>query len=291
MTYKGWLIYKKKDALENQSFIDWFINEAKLQNIVLELLYRENFTIGIVNNKRSIIKNNVSIEPPDFAVVRTDEPFLSLHLEELGINVFNSATISQICNNKELTHHHVHNLNIPMVDTIFVDGRQMNDSYKLDYPFVAKLSTGHGGNNVHLIENERDWQNQLPDLTSDTVILQSCNVSFGKDLRVFVVGNEIVGSVLRENKKDFRANFKLGGSAKWYQLNNDELKIINKIINNFEFDMVGIDFLFSNSGKLLFNEIEDVVGSRILSAVGNVNILEKYVSHIKSKLDSRNSGH
>ena len=31
--------------------------------------------------------------------------------------------------------------------------------------------------------------------------------------------------------------------------------------------MVGIDFIFDEQGQFLFNEIEDVVGSRTLSAV------------------------
>jgi gamma-F420-2:alpha-L-glutamate ligase len=119
------------------------------------------------------------------------------------------------------------------------------------------------------------------------IIVQACNVQLGKDLRVFVVGEEIIGAVLRESSEDFRANFKLGGSARLYQLNETEEKMIRKIMHYFHFDMAGIDFLIGLDGELLFNEIEDVVGSRILSMVRGANILAAYVAHIKKRLCER----
>lgn len=280
----AWLIYNKHDAKENSSFISWFIEEAKVQEMKLELVLKEDITIGIINNKRTILVNNMPIALPSFAIVRTVDPLLSLHLEGLDLRVFNSSFISRICNNKELTYHHVHDLNIPMVDTIFISQQQLDTTKSPDYPFVLKEATGRGGQQVFLIENESDWNRSIPKLSSNTIIMQSCDVMFGKDLRVFVVGKEIVGAVLRENPTDFRANYKLGGTATWYPLNKKETTTIETIIHHFQFDMVGIDFLFSNDGTLLFNEIEDVVGSRTLSAVSDVNILQKYVTHIKTQL-------
>ncbi|WP_430784997.1 ATP-grasp domain-containing protein [Virgibacillus flavescens] len=284
MNYKGWLLYSEKDTIDNANYINWFICEAKEQNIELELVTRENITAGIMSNNRTILVNNNPVIMPDFVVMRTIDTMLSLHLEAMGIRVFNSSVVSHFCNNKELTHHYVHNLKIPMVDTLFIHQEQLQTFNLMKYPFVAKVATSRGGKEVYLIENHTDWNNCLRLLPTNPVILQSCDVSFGKDLRVFVVGNEIVGSVLRENPNDFRANYKLGGSASWYTLNEEERDTVNKIINEFQFDMVGIDFLFSESGKLLFNEIEDVVGSRTLSAVSDINILQKYITHIKSKL-------
>lgn len=284
MRKNGWLIYSKIDAEANGAFINWFINEANLQRIALKLVHREDITIGILNNRRTTLLSNQPAELPDFTIVRTIDPLLSLHFEEMEVRVFNSSFISQMCNNKELTHHYVHNLGIPMVDTIFVNQMQLRSSLPLDFPFVVKESTGHGGKQVFLIKNELDWQLCIPKLNSKTIVIQSCNVQHGKDLRVFIVGKDIVGAVLRENTNDFRANFKLGGSATWYPLKKEEIEQINRISGHFQFDMVGIDFLFSKDGKLLFNEIEDVVGSRTLSAVSDVNILQRYTTHIKTKL-------
>jgi len=53
----GWVIYSVKDAQENKSFIDWMFNEAKLQNISLTPVLREEMDIGIVNHILYFIEN------------------------------------------------------------------------------------------------------------------------------------------------------------------------------------------------------------------------------------------
>lgn len=280
----GWLIYEKRDALENETYIDWFIEEASLQNLRLNLVYREQITNGILNNRQTILVDDQQIKLPDFAIVRTIEPILNFNLEACNIKVFNSAVISQLCNHKSLTHQAMNTLGIPMVDTLFSKKSMLNHIPPFDYPFVIKEATGRSGKQVFLIKDHEQWLKVRQSIKTTDVVIQKANVQFGKDVRVFVIGQEIIGAVLRENNNDFRANFKLGGTAKWYPLNTHQQKMIQKIINHFEFGMVGIDFLLNEQGDLLFNEIEDVVGSRILSAVTDINLLEKYVTYIKDNI-------
>ncbi|MGJ9457107.1 ATP-grasp domain-containing protein [Oceanobacillus sp. CF4.6] len=279
----GWLIYSKEDAVQNASFIDWFIEEANKQTLALNLILREEMTIGIVKNQQCVQVRNESVDLPDFAIVRSIEPLLNLHLEALGVSVFNSSIVSSICNNKALTHHHINQLGLPMVDTIYSKRESIQDTPPLAYPFIAKEVSGRGGKQVYYIENAMDWMNCKMSIQTD-IIIQSSDVQLGKDLRVFVVGKEIVAAVLRESSTDFRANYKLGGSAQLYKLNEEEENLIHQIIKTFDFGMVGIDFLIGHEDELLLNEIEDVVGSRTLSAADDVNILEKYISHIKKSL-------
>ncbi|UJL44974.1 hypothetical protein KFZ58_11120 [Virgibacillus sp. NKC19-16] len=284
----AWLIYSRKDVDQNSAYIDWFIKEAAYQHISLELVLREEITIGVQDHQRIIKRNGKTVSKPAFAIVRTIEPLLNLHLETCGLTVFNSADVSRVSNDKALTHHHMIDLDVPMVDTFFFKKDVIPNSPPIPYPLVIKEAAGRGGNQVYYIESEQVWLDCMSTIRGDYVI-QSSHVQLGKDLRVFVVGKEIIGAILRENSQDFRANFKLGGSARLYELQEEELAIINKIISQFNFDMVGIDFLIGLNGELLFNEIEDVVGSRTLSAVSNANILEKYVAHIKSEMNKRNS--
>ena len=281
---KGWLIYSLEDSKKNKSYINWFIEEARLQNISLELILREDLTIAIMDNERTILLHNKQVDLPVFAIVRTIEPFLNSHLETCDIKVFNSSQVSNLCNHKSLTHHEVNKLCIPMVDTIFINKENLNSKLPMSPPFVVKESTGRSGKQVYFIRAAKDWEQCLTRLSTSNLVIQACNVILGKDVRVFIIGKEVIGAVLRESTNDFRANYGLGGSAKWYPLNNEELALIHKIVQHFDFDMVGIDFLIGLDGKFLFNEIEDVVGSRILSAVSDINILEKYVTHIKTQL-------
>lgn len=276
----GWLIYQEKDAIQNSTYIEWFIEEARLQALSLQLVHREAMKMGVVQNKQQVLIDSEPVQLPDFAIVRTIEPLLNLHLETMGVTVFNSSSVATICNDKALTHHYIHQLGLPMVDTIYSKKELMQDIPPLDYPFIVKEVSGRGGKQVFYITNEQDWATCRKTIQGN-IIMQSTAVQLGKDLRVFVVGKEIIGSVLRKSSTDFRANFTLGGEAQLYLLNGSEEKLIKKIIDHFDFGMVGIDFLIGHDGTLLFNEIEDVVGSRTLSACSDVNILEAYIGHIK----------
>ena len=279
----GWLIYQEEDAIRNKAFIGWFIEEASLQELSLQLVHREDLTIGIMQNKQQALIHNEPVQLPDFAIVRTIEPLLNLHLEAKGVTVFNSSAVATICNDKALSHHHINQLGLPMVDTIYSKKELMQDIPSLDYPFIVKEVSGRGGKQVFYITNKQDWLTCRKSIQGN-IIMQPTAVQMGKDLRVFVVGKEIIGAVLRESTTDFRANFTLGGDARLYSLNDSEGKLIHKIIDHFDFGMVGIDFLIGHDGKLLFNEIEDVVGSRTLSACSDINILETYVGHIKQRI-------
>ena len=69
----GWVIYSVKDAKENRSFIDWIIYEAKLQNISLSLVLREEMDMGIVEGKLICYIKKQPVSLPNFAIVRTIE--------------------------------------------------------------------------------------------------------------------------------------------------------------------------------------------------------------------------
>jgi gamma-F420-2:alpha-L-glutamate ligase len=284
MKHKGWLIYSEQDANENESYINWYIEESKKQDLQIDLVLREKLTIGISENKHMLLVNNRKVTLPGFAIVRTIEPLLSLQLEQLGIAVFNSSKVADICNHKGKTYYEIAKLGIPMVDTYFAMHKNLTKAPPMSYPFVIKEVSGRGGKQVYFIKTLEHWHTFFESSSAVEYVIQSTNVQLGKDLRVFVIGNEIIGAVLRESNDDFRSNYKLGGKAIWYELNPTEEKVVRTIIQHFEFGLVGIDFLFSSEGELLFNEIEDVVGSRTLSAVSDINIVERYISFIKTKI-------
>lgn len=105
-----------------------------------------------------------------------------------------------------------------------------------------------------------------------------------QDLRVYVIGTEMIAAVLRTAKEGFKSNYSLGGEVRLYQLSQEEEDIIRKIIREFDFGLVGIDFILEDQGELIFNEIEDVVGSRMLYQCSNINIVHRYLRYILDRL-------
>ncbi|HLS36595.1 MAG TPA: hypothetical protein VK061_10170 [Bacillota bacterium] len=268
----------------NESFIEWFLEEAKKQNVHLQFILREDLQIGLIDNRQSLTYQGKPITIPNFAVVRTVEPLLNKHLETLGIRTFNSYEISSLCNHKMKTYYAMNKLKIPVMNTLSIKRNHKLDKPPFPFPFVLKEATGRGGEQVHFVKNEQMWDNIFAKLTTEDVVIQTTNVQLGKDLRVYVMGKDILCAILRESKGKFRANFTLGGSATLYELSQAEKRLIKKIVNHYDFDFVGIDFLINHEGNLVLNEIEDVVGSRMISAVTDINTLELYVSHIKRQL-------
>lgn len=278
MTKIGWLIYNREDAEKNKAYIHWMLEEAEKLGMELQFHYREDLEIGHRQHQLFIDVQQMPVEPPTYAIIRTIDPFLTKQLEMLGTICFNSSIVAEVANNKAKTHQYISSLGIPMSDTVYCCGSVRAE---LPFPFIAKEVHGRGGKSVYLVEN-REQLAKLP--TEGEWLIQKPAV-FGKDVRVFVVGEKIIAAVLRESATNFKANYTLGGSASLYELSDVETELIQKIIEAFDFGMVGIDFIFDEEGQFLFNEIEDVVGSRTLSVVSEINIVREYLAFIKNRVD------
>lgn len=288
MKNKGWLIYSKKDADRNKSYINWFITECRLKNIELKLQLREDISIGIQQNQLSVhINGNIPDSLPDFVIVRVIDPLLNLQFEKMNILVFNNSEVARIANDKALAHLHASTIGLPMVNTLFLKKGNMQKEPPIHFPFVVKQADGRSGDQVKKIENTLQWKEARETFFNVDTILQETSVLPGKDLRVFVIGKQIIAAILRENTSDFRANISRGGAARMYQLSTAEKRLVSMLLDAFDFGLAGIDFLFDRDGRLLFNEIEDAVGSRSLSKLSSINLLEQYVSFINQRLNDR----
>src|SRR5690625_2412895 len=114
----GWLIYKKEDASKNQSYITWFIEEAKQQNILLKLILREELLIGIDGRNYFTYYENKHIDLPNFCIIRTIESTLQAHFTAQNIPCFNNYQTSIICNDKSATYTKVAIPSTPAAKTI-----------------------------------------------------------------------------------------------------------------------------------------------------------------------------
>ncbi|MCT8137511.1 ATP-grasp domain-containing protein [Anaerobacillus sp. CMMVII] len=283
----GWLIYNQEMAEINQGFITWFMEEAVNLNIELHLLLKENLSYGIINDELYILHKNKKITFPDFVIMRNNDPLLSKQIENLGIMLFNSAFTSEISNHKGKTHQYLAGKGIPMLNTAFINRTEFTpNSLPFTYPVVVKEVAGKGGNEVFAVSSVQELEKLLETIHSKELIIQEMGEVPGRDVRVFVVGNEIQAAILRYSDDDFRANYSLGGNARLYELSKKEKELVNKVIDQFNGDLgfVGIDFLFSKDGSFVFNEIEDVAGSRTLYANSNVNIVKLYLEFVLKRL-------
>lgn len=298
---KAWIIYYREGALYNQAYIRFYQEEGRKLGIEVELILVEEIEFGVKNNRWFLLVQGVEREKPDFVIVRAIYPLLSKQLEAMGVMLFNNSFVSEICNDKAKTYQYLASTGILMVDSHFYKSGQVKEqldrgeSYK-----VIKSVDGHGGKQVFLVsphspedDNRKEARLRISQQRSEIidglgnsdVVIQPLIGSKHQDLRVYIIGNEIIASVLRTAKEGFKSNFSLGGEVSLYQLSKKEEQIVHQIIEQFDFGLVGIDFILDDEGALLFNEIEDVVGSRMLyQCAPEINIVKRYLTYILQKI-------
>lgn len=277
-----WLIYNAEDIEPNKNYINFHFDECKNYGITLYLIIRDRLHFCTNTNNMQIIYDGKPILKPNVVINRSRDYLLSKSFEYIGYNVYNNSEVTLLGNNKMLALQYVSNLGIDTMPTSYGD----SDGNIPEYPFVLKSLSGHGGKEVFYINNYEMLTTSLMKLEGKDYLYQKVASDLGKDLRVYIVGNKIVTAMLRISDHDFRSNYCLGGRAVQYDLNSKEKDIVLAIINNLDIGHCGIDFVFNN-GKMIFNEIEDVVGSRMLYQYTNINIVKEYVEFIYRNLDKK----
>lgn len=278
---KGYLVYKKEDAVKNHIYINWLIEEADKKELKVELVINNNGVLKFdnykLNNKGDLdnnFKNNLTKNNSvDFVINRSRDYQLAEFFENKKIRVFNKSKFCLLGNDKLLAYKFIENLNINY-PRIYKDEKEVLEANK---KIIVKPKAGHGGEGIKILQDKV--------LDFETNVYQEFIEDYVGDIRFYVINNEVINSVIRKPKEDsLVSNFTKGGNIEIYNMKNKDKEILNKILENIELDYGGIDFLLLKNGEILFNEFEDAVGSRMLSALNINNTMELFLNHIRDKL-------
>lgn len=237
------LIYSTDEAKRNKFVVELFEKELGARLVTVECL---DFN-----------------EKPAYVINRTNDYKIAEEYEKMGVRVFNPSSFSRIANDKQACYDFMENNGIEALPTRYSAT-----------PFVKKPRDSHGGQGVVMCYNADEYDEDM--------VCQMPATDLGRDLRVWVVGGKIITSILRVSDNDFRSNYCLGGDAIPYDLSASETEQIKKIIGLVQGDYYGVDFLFNN-GKIVFNELEDTVGARMVYDKTDIDILKIYCEYIKEK--------
>lgn len=285
----GILIYDKASAIYNQAGIDIYLNEANALGIHLTLVYYEELSYGVKQSKQYVEYQGKSLENLTFAINRCRDYKLAKHLEFMGIRVFNSSIVNEVGNHKGKTYQFLAGKGIAIPDTQLVANSCLEQVLLTSQEDkIVKAVHGHGGSQVCLYHKNSPEMiaSILAIMEGEDVVVQPFIKGKGQDLRVYIIGNKRIGAVLRTATTDFRSNYSLGGKVEAYELTKDQITVVNQILNLIKLDYAGIDFMILEDGSLLFNEVEDVVGARMLYQCTNIDAIALYVKYIKQVLHS-----
>lgn len=287
---KCMLIYDSEGAKKNASYIKMHFDYGNKLGIEFVLII-----IDKAKKQTEDLFHNIS-SYPRYAIVRTINTELSLFLEKNGVTIFNNYEISKLANNKYLAIDLVKkNTDIPYLESKLFSYHELdeilgNSDYELDeklknknHEFVIKSLDGHGGNEVFLSSDSFDSISKK--LTKKDFLIQPYLENAKEDVRVFVVFNKIYACVKRRAVSDFKSNFSLGGEVSFYIPPQKLVSYVNHLFELLDFSFAGIDFLIDENGDYIFNEIEDVVGARMLyNTSKELDILYDFLVELQKRI-------
>ena len=265
----GWIIYNGTlNVPKIKELVDSLVIEAKKLNINLEAIKNTELIPMYDNNGEARLIHIKKVEEPKFIIFWDKDVLLASHLEKMGYRVFNSSNAIKNCDHKGLMHLVLSNNSISMPKTILspmiFDYSLNSEDYliscyeTLGKSVIIKESMGSFGMQVYLINNREEFINKVKELNKnriDFIIQENIKSSFGKDIRVNIIGDKVVGAMLRESKTDFRANISQGGIGTLIDLNKEQEELALKAHKALGLDFSGVDLLFGENNKPLLCEV------------------------------------
>ena len=252
----GLIVYNAIDVKKNQWFIDKCLQKLNDEEVSLSFL------------DEAFLEEYVKTHKISFVIYRGRNYKIVEYLENKGIKVFNNSLTNKVANNKFLTYEFFKKHNLPFITTSY---EPINS-----FPYIMKSTSGHGGQEVFLINSDKEREEILKQHPKLDFIYQEYLKNNG-DVRLYVLNNSVVTAVKRSSQKDFRNNFSLGGEVIEYSPNEDMKKIAIAISKLLKANFIGVDFLLTDDGYKLI-EIEDPVGSRMVYQTTDIDIINIFKS-------------
>ena len=254
----GLIIYSNNDRDKNTWFIDECIQRFADKGVSLVYI-----------DEKDVFKN---LNDASFAIYRGRDYKIVEFLENKGIRCFNNSLTNRIANDKFLSFEFLSKENVPVIPT-FSSSEEVGS-----FPLVMKSVDGHGGLEVYLVDSKEEaetFKNK-----NKRYVYQKYYPNEG-DLRLYVLGKQVIGAVYRHSKGDFRSNFSLGGEVKAYEPEQEIMDVAIKVASLLNADYIGVDFIKIDN-KWCVNEIEDPVGARMLYKTSSIDVIELLANYICS---------
>ena len=231
----------------------------------------------------------------DFCVYLDKDKYVLQGLEKAGIPLFNSYRAIELCDDKMTTCLALAGQGIKMPLTIpaplcYDQGMELSEEAldkiegALGYPLIIKRSYGSRGPGVSLVHSRSELKDQSNALMQVAHLYQQFIASsYGRDVRVIVIGGEVLGAMLRQSETDFRSNVALGGRATEYPLGQEEMQMCKRVAELLELDFCGIDLLFGEDGFYVC-EVNSNAFFGGFERATKKNVAGAYAEHILAKL-------
>jgi gamma-F420-2:alpha-L-glutamate ligase len=292
----GWLIYN--GSLLSSKFMEihnWYKQTAAEKGIILELIKNTEIYSVIEQNQTFIRAENRPVKP-DFILFLDKDVRLAKQLEQLGYRLFNKASVIETCDDKIMTFQALANQSVKLPKTIFspmvfFESPETDHSFidflerELSYPMVVKEAFGSFGEQVYLVKSRGELQKKRRELLLRPHLYQEfIQSSKGRDVRIHVVGDKVVASMLRTSENDFRANVTNGGKMHEYKPPKEFEELAIRTSRIIGADFTGVDLLFGEEGEPILCEINSNAHIKNIYDCTGIDVTEHIFEYILRKV-------
>ena len=292
---KGWIFSTQSDpSYETRRLIECFTNDG----IDCHMVHPNHVDIYISReDRKSVLVENEYTSIPDFAIPRVGssttyyQKAVFRHLERMGVLFINGSDAIDTVKDKLYTMQILAQNNVPHPKTMLVRSPVDVDyvEKRIGFPIVVKSLSGTHGKGVYLAENKKNFS-QLMDMMEQindrfNIILQEfVSDSYGKDVRIIVVGGKVIGAMKRESiDGEFRANITRGGEAKPVDIDEQMEYLALESTKLLGLDIGGVDLLYDNGGYKIC-EVNSSPGFFGMEKYTEIKVSEEIVSYVKYKM-------
>lgn len=256
---KAWLIVNS--FMKTEKFLS-------LYEMLLSSFKNKGTSLEIKKSQDISLEVNITInDKPDFVVFWDKDIYLAERLEKQGIKLFNSAKSILLCDNKILMYQELASKDIRIPRTFIApktfEGLNYNGHSfiknvikEIGVPLVIKEAYGSFGEQVYLANNEEEINKIIDRIGYKDFLMQEyISSSKGKDIRINVVGNKAIVSMLRINENDFRSNISNGGKGSLFNPEKAYLDLAIKATKALGLDYAGVDVLFGKHNEPIICEV------------------------------------
>ena len=183
---------------------------------------------------------------------------------------------------------------IPIPNTIMINNySQVKWMHKKieHFPKILKLKSGTHGLGVMKADNEKMLESMMEafyGLKQKVLLQEFIKESAGQDVRVFVVGGEVVAAMVRNAKEgEFRSNLHRGGNAVIANISEEERQVALAAARVLNLHVAGVDLLRSNRGPLIL-EVNASPGLEGIETTTKVDIAKKIIQFAERLAKNRN---
>jgi len=155
-------------------------------------------------------------------------------------------------------------------------------------PCVVKLLEGTQGLGVVLAETKKAAESVVEafnGLKARVIVQEFIKEAKGADIRVFVIGENVVGAMKRQGKEgEFRSNLHRGGTAEVISLSDEEERAAIKAAKAMGLGVAGVDLLQSARGPLIL-EVNSSPGLEGIENATGKNIAGEIIKYIERNID------